>query len=403
MHRAIGAEVAGDRVQAIKVLNRQNGKEYFLKSPYFIDATELGDLLPLTGTEFRTGAESKSETNELHAPEKGSPANQQAFTVVFAMDYLKGENHVGDKPAEYEFWRNFVPQMTPPGAGKLLNMTYTKPDTLERITLGFHPEGIAVNSEPNVWKPNMWNYRRIINQNNFLPGTYRGDITIINWSQNDYLLGNLDGSEEEFQRHLARAKQLSLSLFYWLQTEVPRPDGGQGWAGLRLRGDVLGTEDGMAKYPYIRESRRIKALFTVLEEHVGKVQREKITGKTEEFAAPFFDSVGVGYYQIDLHPSTGGDNYIDFPSLRFQIPLGALLPERMVNLLPANKNIGTTHITNGCYRLHPVEWNIGESAAMLVVFAKQKGVPPRAVREKPELLDEFQNLIRSQGIETHWQ
>lgn len=30
-----------------------------------------------------------------------------------------------------------------------------------------------------------------------------------------------------------------------------------------------------------------------------------------------------------------------------------------------NKNIGITHITNGCYRLHPVEWNIGEAAGYL--------------------------------------
>ena len=55
-----------------------------------------------------------------------------------------------------------------------------------------------------------------------------------------------------------------------------------------------------------------------------------------------------------LHPSTGGDNYIDISSLPFQIPLGALIPERVTNLLPACKNLGVTHITNGCYRLHPV-------------------------------------------------
>ena len=393
-HRAIGAEVGGDKVRAVKVVNRQNGQEYLLKSSHFIDATELGDLLPLTGTEFRNGAEAKSETNEFHAAEKADPNNQQAFTIVFAMDYDKGGNHVMDKPAEYAFWRDYIPKMTPPWPGKLLSMTYSKPDTLEPLTLGFNPEGEAA--------INMWNYRRIINPGNFIPGTYRGGITIVNWPQNDYLLGNLDESEEAVQRHLARAKQLSLSLFYWLQTEVPRPDGGQGWKGLRLRGDIMGTDDGMAKYPYVRESRRIKALFTVLEEHVGKEQRESITGKTEEFGAPFFDSVGVGYYRIDLHPSTGGDNYIDFASLRYQIPLGALLPERMLNLIPANKNIGTTHITNGCYRLHPSEWNIGESAGMLIVFVQQKKVPPRAVREKPELLAEFQTMIRSQGIETHW-
>jgi hypothetical protein len=74
----------------------------------------------------------------------------------------------------------------------------------------------------------------------------------------------------------------------------------------------------------------------------------------------------------------------------------------MRNLIPANKNIGTTHITNGCYRLHPVEWNIGESAGMLVAFALNKKILPHEVREKEALLEEFINLVRSQGIRTNW-
>jgi len=171
---------------------------------------------------------------------------------------------------------------------------------------------------------------------------------------------------------------------------------------LKLRGDLTGTDDGMAKYPYVRESRRIEALFTVLEQHVGKANREMITGQTETRAAEFYDSVGIGYYHIDLHPSTGGDNYIDFPSLPFQIPLGALLPKRMVNLLPANKNIGTTHITNGCYRLHPVEWGIGEAVGMLVFYAREKKVTPRAVCENETLLADFQSLLTSQGMPLGW-
>ena len=85
-------------------------------------------------------------------------------------------------------------------------------------------------------------------------------------------------------------------------------------------------------------------------------------------AETFPDSVGVGSYRIDLHPSTGGDNYIDISSLPFQIPLGALIPRRVENLLPACKNLGTTHITNGCFRLHPVEWGIGEAAGALAAF-----------------------------------
>jgi hypothetical protein len=165
---------------------------------------------------------------------------------------------------------------------------------------------------------------------------------------------------------------------------------------------VLGTEDGLAKYPYVREARRIKALFTVREEHVGVANRAKITGQKTNTAAPFHDSVGVGYYHIDLHPSSGKDNYIDFPSLPFQIPLGALLPVRTENLLPACKNIGTTHLTNGCYRLHPVEWSIGEAVGLLVAYALQKKTTPRAIREQVPLLADFQNLVRAQGIETHW-
>jgi hypothetical protein len=165
----------------------------------------------------------------------------------------------------------------------------------------------------------------------------------------------------------------------------------------------MGTEDGLAKYPYIRESRRIKALFTVKEEHVGVDNRALVYGKeAARKSADFYDSVGVGSYHIDLHPSTKGNNYIDFNSLPFQIPLGALLPQRMNNLLPANKNIGTTHITNGCYRLHPVEWSIGEAVGLLTAYAIQNKVVPRAVRENKNRLQDFQSFIRKQGVEIKW-
>jgi len=393
------AEIDGDKVRAVEAVNLKNGNSLVLSAPYFIDATECGDLLPLTGTEYITGTEAKSKTAELHAPEKGNPENNQAFTMCFAMDYQPGVNNVIDRPADYSFWKNYVPQMSPPWAGKLLELNYSNPRTLEPKDLGFHPEG-----KPTGNLLNLWNYRRIINKNNFLPGTYDGDITIVNWPQNDYFPGNIiDVSEDEFKKHVDASKQLSLSLFYWLQTEALRPDGGLGWPGLRLRGDIMGTMDGLAKYPYIRESRRIKAVFTVLEEHVGAENRKLVAGdEAGKNAADFYDSVGIGYYHIDLHPSSAGDNYIDFASLPFQIPLGALLPQRMNNLLPANKNIGTTHITNGCYRLHPVEWSIGEAVGSLLAFSVKKKVPPRAVREKTELLKEFQKWIRQQGLETHW-
>jgi hypothetical protein len=189
-----------------------------------------------------------------------------------------------------------------------------------------------------------------------------------------------------------------------MQTEAPRPDGGQGWKGLRLRHDQAGTEDGLAQYPYIRESRRIQAEFTVLEQHVGTDARARLTGKPREelTAEAFKDSVGVGSYRIDLHPSSGGDNYIDVSSLPFQIPLGALIPKRVDNLLAGAKNLGVTHITNGCYRLHPVEWNIGESAGCLAAHAIRTRTPPRGIRNNEKMLGEFQTRLQAQGVELAW-
>lgn len=394
-YKARYAEMKGDSIRAVEVYCKETGHSMALSAPYFVDATECGDLLPLTQTEYVTGAEAKSETNELHAAAEAMPMNNQAFTVCFAMDYVPGANLTIDKPADYAFWHDYIPSLKPAWSGRLIDLSYPDPITLKTRQTGFHPEG----KELRVF--NLWNYRRIISRKNFTPGLYSGDITIVNWPQNDYLLGNLlDVPEVEFEKHIAQAKQLNLSLFYWLQTEAPRPDGGMGWPGLRLRGDVLGTDDGMAKYPYIREARRIKALFTVTEEHVGKENRKLATGETR--AAEFYDSIGIGYYRIDLHPSFGGDNYIDIDSLPFQIPLGALIPQRVDNLLPACKNIGTTHITNGCYRLHPVEWSIGEAVGMLLAYAKEKNVLPRTVRENRTLLSDFQQRIQSQGAEIGW-
>lgn len=394
-HTADHAWTQADRVEAVRVRSLRSGRKVILRAPYFVDATELGDLLPLTGTEFVTGAESSRDTQEPHAPLEARPDNMQSFTCCFAADYLDGEDHTIDRPTDYNFWRDHVPPLTPPWSGKLLSLFYSQPQTLKPFNMGFDPS----------LGTGLFRYRRIIDRSQFEPGAYAGDMTLVNWPQNDYMLGNLIGvSPEEAARHVARAKQLSLSLLYWLQTEAPRPDGGTGWKGLRLRPDVVGTEDGLAKYPYVRESRRIRAELTVTELHVATEARKLITGLSdaEVTAETFTDSVGIGTYSIDLHPSSGGDNYIDFGSRPFQIPLGTLLPQRLQNLLPACKNIGTTHITNGCYRLHPVEWNIGEAVGSLVAFSLMKKCLPRDVRKKPELLQEFQASLSQQGVPLTW-
>jgi len=272
-----------------------------------------------------------------------------------------------------------------------LSWTAPEPRNLQPVTRELFP------TDPEQpWK-SLWLYRRITASEHYLPDAMPHEVTLVNWPQNDYWLGNIiDQPEAVVQRHLEAARQLSLSLLYWLQTEAPRPDGKAGYPGLYLRPDLTGTADGLAKAVYGRESRRIRAVFTVTEDHVGAEARG---GRPAE---AFDDSVGIGCYRIDLHPSAGRTNYIDISSLPFQVPLGALLPVRVRNLLPVCKNIGTTHITNGCYRLHPVEWTVGEAAGLLAGFCLKRSVEPHAVRERVELLREFQALLVDQGFELTW-
>ena len=138
-HRPVAADMDGDRVRYVSVRGR-GGQDRSISAKYFLDATEQGDLLPLTRTEHVTGFESQKQTGELHAPAVAQPDNIQSFTVCFALEYLKGEDHTIDKPVEYAFWRDYVPNLRPAWPGKLLSWDVSHPVTLEKRTLNFNPE-----------------------------------------------------------------------------------------------------------------------------------------------------------------------------------------------------------------------------------------------------------------------
>jgi hypothetical protein len=384
-HRPIAAWTHRDRVTGVVVKGFETGRDLLIEAPFFIDATPQGELLALAGVEHVLGAESQAETGEPHASEEADPRDQQAITVCFAMEYRPDEDHTIDRPRQYDLWRDYRPAGWP---GRLLDWTTVQPETREPIT-----RLLFEGDDERPW----WTYRRILDRNNFEKGFAVSDITVVNWPQNDYWFGPICGVDEaERARNLDAARQLSLSLLYWLQTEAPRPDGGAGYRGLRLRGDVVGrTVDGLAPAPYIRESRRIRAEFTVVEQHIAHPLRP-------DGPEIFADSVGVGCYRIDLHPRVSGAGYLDLGCWPFQIPLGALIPVRVENVLPGGKNLGVTHITNGAFRLHPVEWNVGEAAGALAAFCLDRDVLPRAVRNRGTLLEAFQALLRQQGVELSW-
>jgi len=298
------------------------------------------------------------------------------------MDYKPGETHTIDRPAEYARWRGTMVDVD--GTAWPL-LSFEEPAN-KRI--GFDP----------VARTGYWSYRRIIDRTLYAAGHHESDITLVNWWQNDYSFGPLVGvSPDEAQRHRRAAESLSLCLLYWLQTEAPRPDGGMGWPGLRLRPDIVGTSNGLAMYPYIRESRRLITRTIVREQDVLKTLLPPGTITTA-----FADSVGIGHYAMDLHRTTRGDTGGYGETLPFQIPLGALVPVRVRNLLPACKNLGVTHLTNGCFRLHPIEWNIGEAAGHLAATALATRRPPAAIHEQVARTSDFQRTLTNAGIRLTW-
>jgi hypothetical protein len=384
-HQPVDVAMDGHHVAAVRFEDLRTGNRVTIRARYVLEATEEGDLLPLVGCESVVGAESSASTGEPHAlTGPPDPLDQQAITWCAALEWRPDENHTIDRPKGYEFWQSYQADFWP---GPQLGWQTQEPET---------GRALARPLFSRTGEQDLWTFRRIRYGGHYLDEV--SDVTLVNWPQVDYWLAPLIGvAETERSAALTQARQLTLCFVHWLQTVAPRPDGGTGYPGLRLCPEVLATQDGLAASAYVRESRRIVAEFTVLETHVGVEARPGA-----DQAEAFFDSVGVGCYRIDLHPSTAGRGYLDIATYPFQIPLGALIPQRLENLLAAGKCLGVTHVTNGCYRLHPVEWNVGEAAGALAAFCLDRRVSPPAVRSSPAVLADFQRLLVSMGVQLHW-
>lgn len=376
---ATTAMTDGDVIRKVTVKNVLSEEETVVEADYFLDATDCGDLLPIVGAEYRIGAESKEDTKELHAPKEADPSDMQPITWVAALELNPDGDYKIEKPEKYDFFKELG---VPYDDNKLLSWYMPDHTTEKKVRMAMFD-----NELPD--KPlGLWSYRRIIDTANYRDG--RKEVMLFNWPQNDFGLGNIIEDEDALKnRELAR--ELTLSAIYWLQNEAERADGGKGYA-VGLRPDIVGTKDGLAKAPYIRESRRIVAKKTICEQDVSK--------KTNKVPPTVEDSVGVGHYAIDVHMTTKSHTFLYDETWPFEIPLSSMIPVRMKNLIPACKNIGCTHLTGGCYRLHPVEWNVGEVAGYLAAYCIRENLSMEDVLNSR--IKEFQKLLEQEGIQLHW-
>ncbi len=385
---------SADTIRTVSAITN-TGELLEFEPKYVIDATELGDMLAMCGkegTDWVVGAESQAQTGEPDAPLEPRRDWVQPFTFPFAVEWSPetADTNLIEKPSDYDFIKD-----------------------QQHFTIK-HGAITGMFSGAMPW----WKYRRILAHENFTDSRIPHDVVMINTAGNDFygpnILGDTSGSPVDIAASLELARHTSMSYLYWLQNECPREESlasppspivgrEHGYPELKLRTDLFDTADGCSRMPYVRESRRILSQRTILEhEIVVKDFHGRLKRGSDPRAVYMPDTVGVGYYALDIHPNGHGEPNAYVLTRPFQIPLGALTPVRLKNLLPGCKNIGTTHLTNGAYRLHPIEWNIGESAAILAVYCLQHTVTAVDVRNDTDLLSQFQHELLRQGISLHW-
>lgn len=375
------------KVTGVVCRDTQRGHTFTINAKVTVEATDLGDLLEVGNILSRVGQEARQETGEAILPEDARPQCQQSITWDAVVEYAKlGQGTLIGAPEGY-------------GQASWLN--------IKEFTSHFWTK----NSKN--WKKwgffsdfGIFRYRRLYRVKAHEKTVTPGDVAVINWGTssepdrafccgNDYRPGRLVGvSREERQQHLQRARQRTQAYLHYLQSQ----DG----IDLKPRGDLTWTTDGLALEPYIREARRGVALTTIRHEDVAESFFPH-----QARAQCFEDSVGIGqYHYLDLHGNDAQGHITpkgkDVIALPFTLPLGALVPADIDGLILSAKSIGTTHITNAAYRMHPVEWAIGEASGVLAAFTLWTGLNPRDLAQQERHIRKIQGLMARNGIPIFW-
>ena len=355
---AANSESALRRVTGVMCQDTKTKHSFTVYAKIVVEATDLGDLLEVGNLPSRVGQEARRDTGEAILPDEARPQCQQSFTFDVLVERTQPGNGVPiGAPTEY-------------GRVPWLN--------LQEFTGDFWV------SKNKVWKKRdffnafgIFRYRRLLRRSLSKKTISPGDVAVINWGTsghpergqccgNDYRTGYLVGlSRSERQQQIDRARTRAQAYIHFLQAN--------GVPDLKPRGDLTWTKDGIALEPYIREARRGIALTTIRHEDVAAS-----FFPNQAHARIFNDTLGIGQYHyldlhgnlVDGHVSPKGKDVIALP---FTLPAGALVPIDTDGLVLSAKSIGTTHITNAAYRMHPVEWAIGEASGFLAAFSVWTG------------------------------
>lgn len=337
--RFVGVQTNGTKIVAARFINLQTKKPFLVVADVFIDATELGDVLAAAKLPYSLGMEAGSETGERVGVNQTNKIVQDLTYVATLKDYGPAADCTIVKPAGYN-----------PAEFDASNTNY------------YHNKS---RKAPSVDAQKMLEYGKLPN------GKY-----MINWPNygNDTYLNIVELTPAQRDRELVKAKETTKRFVYFIQREL-------GFKNLGLADDEFPTTDRLALMPYHRESRRVKGLVRFTMRHIA----EPFT-----YGDPLYRTgIAVGDYPIDHHhkKNSAAPQHLEFyPIPSFNVPLGALIPQRMSNLVIAEKSISVSNVANGTTRLQPCVLLIGQAAGTLAALAAQQkssvaNVPVRSVQQ----------------------
>jgi hypothetical protein len=371
------------------------------QSMMVIDATDTGELVGWAQVPYRLGSDSWATTGELHASDWDNPQCTQAFTLPFALGLYD------DGGASSTTLKN-------------VQSFYGEDE---------HQQVFSLEGMPMFEGRSFFNYRRMVSttySDPFYGVPAFGDITLVNWTRgNDWnwmdppliLTHEKLVQTGHYQNWMGGISALSLrhgethALMFarWLLENHATPD----YPLTYLHGETgpMGTESGLSMVPYIREGRRIlgqsaygQESFMIREQDI----RNDMEGR--DFRAT---AIAVTHYDIDIH----GCRYRDWSPTGeaarasveehlvrpIYIPLEAVIPQGVDNLLIGGKSIAATHIANAAIRVHHGEWHVGAASGAIAAWLTlyYPTLPPAEVVSNG-LMPTLQDYLNNTGGQTDW-
>lgn len=329
---------SGNKVTGVSFINKMQ-QRLNVFAQIVIDATDLGDVFAAAGAGYDLGMEFSKYSGENEAVEKNDIIQDITWAAILK-DYGPGMDKTIAKPDNYDAKEYYC----------------------------------STSDAPCNEKPYQFNTQKVLDYGKLTVKDTNHAKYMLNWPVhgNDYYLNVVEAPPIKREEAYKAAKDQALGFIYFLQTEL-------GFKQIGLANDELNA--GMAWIPYNREGRRVRGVVRLNINHIKNPYDYNL----------YRTGIAVGDYPVDHHHGQypGKVPGIKFPSVpSFNIPLGALIPEKIDGLIVCEKGISVSNIANGTTRLQPVVLLTGQAAGVLAAQCIKKDIQPRdaSVREVQDSL-----------------